>query len=520
MMPAQNYPLVLTDMTERAAAATPDRIALVCEGQRLRCAELHDLVLRCAAALKSLGIGAGDRLGYLGLNSIDYAILMQAAFRLGAVPVPINWRLTPSEIGYIVADSEFAFVLTSSELLTSLATDAPTLLMDAGHGGQPAFQYWIQSFAPDPAVAPVTADSIALQLYTSGTTGHPKGALLTHGSLSCAFAQGSVMGESWCGWQDDDVGLIAMPQFHIAGTGWTLQAMNAGVTGVILPRPEVEAMIDAIEQERATKVFAVPAVLAMILAHPRSATADFSSVRLMAYGASPIPLYTLKRSIALFPNAQFVQMYGATETSGTVTYLPPEDHHPDGTPRMAGCGKPFPSVEVRIMGADGGPAAPHQIGEVLIRSPQVMQGYHKLDGATASAMADGWYRTGDAGYLDEDGYLYLYDRVKDMIVSGGENIYPAEVENVLHDHPAVRDCAVIAVPDARWGEAVKAIVVCAPGERVEPDALIAFVRERIAGYKVPKSIDFADALPRNPSGKILKKELRRPYWPDGERQIG
>jgi acyl-CoA synthetase (AMP-forming)/AMP-acid ligase II len=515
-----DYPLILADMTERSAAGTPGRIALVCQGQRLSCAELHDLVLRCVGAFRQLGIGPGDRLGYLGLNSMEYAILMQAAFRIGAVAVPINWRLTAHEIAYIIDDSDFSLMLTQSDLLGNVASDAPTLLTDAAHDGRPAFQHWIRTSVPDTACAPVSADDVALQLYTSGTTGHPKGALLTHGSLSCAFAQGAILGESWCGWQDEDVALIAMPQFHIAGTGWTLQALNAGVTGVILPRPEVEPMIDAIEQERASKVFAVPAVLAMILAHPRAQTADFSAVRLMAYGASPIPLDTLKRSIALFPNAQFVQMYGATETSGTVTYLPPEDHHPDGTPRMAGCGKPFPSVEVRIEAPDGTAAAPHSVGEVLIRSRQVMRGYHKLGAATASAMANGWYRTGDAGYLDEDGYLYLFDRVRDMIVSGGENIYPAEVENVLHEHPAVRDCAVIGVPDDRWGEAVKAIVVCAPGQEPDPSMLIAFARERIAGYKVPKSIDFIETLPRNPSGKILKKELRRPYWPRVGRQIG
>jgi acyl-CoA synthetase (AMP-forming)/AMP-acid ligase II len=517
---ASSFPLILTDMTERSALATPDRVGLVCGAQRLSCAELHDQVLRCVSAFRQLRIGPGDRLGYLGLNSIDYAILMQAAFRIGAVAVPINWRLTPHEIAYIVADSDFAFLLTQSDLLANIVADVPTLLTDAPHQDRPAFQHWLRTFEPDSKCVESDTNDVALQLYTSGTTGHPKGALLTHGSLSCAFAQGAILGESWCGWQDDDVALIAMPQFHIAGTGWTLQALNAGVTGVILPRPEVEAMIDGIEQERATKIFAVPAVLAMILAHPRAQTADFAAVRLMAYGASPIPLDTLKRSIALFPNAQFVQMYGATETSGTVTYLPPEDHHPDGTPRMAGCGKPFPSVEVRIERPDGSPAPPREVGEVLIRSDQVMRGYHKLEAATASALADGWYRTGDAGYLDEDGYLYLFDRVKDMIVSGGENIYPAEVENVLHEHPAVRDCAVIGVPDARWGEAVKAIIVRAPGTSVDPGALIAFARTRIAGFKVPKSIDFTDVLPRNPSGKILKKELRRPYWPEGERQIG
>ena len=219
----------------------------------------------------------------------------------------------------------------------------------------------------------------------------------------------------------------------------------------------------------------------------------------------------------LFPNASFVQLYGATETCGTIVYLPPEDHDVAGTPRMAGCGKPYPEVELRIVGSDGADVAPGEIGEVLVRSPLVMSGYHRLPDATAQAFDGDWYRSGDSGRLDADGYLYLHDRVKDMIVSGGENIYPAEVENVLHDHPAVRDCAVIGVPDDRWGEAVRAIVVRAAP--VEADELIGFARGRLAGYKLPKAIDFIDELPRNPSGKILKRVLRAPYWPADGRQV-
>jgi acyl-CoA synthetase (AMP-forming)/AMP-acid ligase II len=219
-----------------------------------------------------------------------------------------------------------------------------------------------------------------------------------------------------------------------------------------------------------------------------------------------------------FPNASFIQCYGATETCGTVVYLPPGDHDPAGNARMLGCGKPFPGNEIRIIDADGNDLPIGQIGEVAIRSVSTMSGYHGNPEATAKAMQDGWYRSGDAGFVDSDGYLTLFDRVKDMIVSGAENIYPAEVENVLHEHPDVIDCAVIGVPDERWGEAVKAIIVAR--RPIVPNDLIAFARERIAGYKVPKSIDFIDVLPRNASGKILKKDLRAPYWPKDGRQVG
>ena len=519
---AGRYPLVLAGMTERGAAQAPRQTALVSGGRRLDYGALHDLVLRAVAALKGIGIGPGDRVGYLGLNSIDYVVLMQAALRMGAVAVAINWRLVAREVAYIAADADLALLVTEAERQDQITPGSVprVIFVDAAHEGLPAFEAWVRGHAPDPALFPAEPSTPGIQLYTSGTTGHPKGAILTHGSLSAAMAQGRSIGEDWSGWRDTDVSLIAMPQFHIGGTGWTIQTLNAGGTGILLGKPEIVDIIDAVERERVTKMFAVPAVLGMILAHPRAADADLSSLRCLLYGASPIPLDILKRSMALFPNASFVQMYGATETSGTIVYLPPEDHDVAGTPRMAGCGKPFPDVEIRIADAEGRELPPRTVGEVLVRSPLVMHGYHKLPDATASAFVEGWYRTGDAGFVDEDGYLYLFDRVKDMIVSGGENIYPVEIENALHEHPGVADCAVIGVPDPKWGEAVKAIVVRAPGATVEAAELIAFARERIAGYKVPKSIDFVDALPRNPSGKILKKDLRRPYWPDNERKIG
>jgi len=476
-----------------------------------------------ATALEGLGIRAGDRVGYLGLNSIDYVVLMQAALRIGAVTVNINWRLVAREVAYIAADAELSLLVTEAERLPQITpgTVGRVILVDAPHDGLPPFGEWARAHPPAGPARPAEPDDPAIQLYTSGTTGNPKGAILTHGSLSAAMSQSKLIPEDWAGWHPDDVSLIAMPQFHIGGTGWTINTLNAGATGVLLGKPEIEDIIDAVETHRVTKMFAVPAVLAMILNHPRSASADLLSLRSLLYGASPIPLDILKRSMALFPNARFVQMYGATETSGTIVYLPPEDHHVDGTPRMAGCGKPYPEVELRIADGQGGFLPPRTVGEVVVRSALVMSGYHKLPEATADAfLPGGWYRTGDAGYLDEDGYLYLYDRVKDMIVSGGENIYPVEIENVLHEHPGVRDCAVIGVPDPRWGEAVKAIVVREPDSDVSAAELIAFARERIAGYKVPKSVDFIETLPRNPSGKILKKELRRPYWPEDGRKIG
>ena len=514
-------PLLLAGMTERSAARAPRHLAVISAGSSLDYATLHDAVLRCVAAFRTCGIRKGDRVGYLGLNSIDYVILLQAALRIGAVTVAVNWRLVAREVGYIVADAGIALLVTEAERVSAVGDAVPIVfLTDAPRHDRPAFREWLGGFEPDPAMADLAPTDIAVQLYTSGTTGRPKGALLTHGSMTAALMQGRLIDEPWSAWTDSDVSLVAMPQFHIGGTAWTVQTLNAGGTAVLLGKPEIVDIIDAVETYHVTKMFAVPAVLGMILADPRSAGADLTSVRALLYGASPIPLDILKRSMVLFPNAHFVQMYGSTETSGTIVYLPPEDHDRDGNARMTGCGKPFPQVELRAVDTRGNDVPPGQVGEILVRSPLVMHGYHNLPDATAAAFDGEWFRTGDAGSLDADGYLYLFDRVKDMIVSGAENIYPAEVESALHEHPGVQDCAVIGVPDPRWGEAVKAIIVRAPGSQIEASELIAFARARIAGYKVPKSIDFAATLPRNLSGKILKKELRAPYWASQVRQVG
>ena len=517
---------MIAEMVARGASATPDKTALIQDDDALTYAQLDDLVCRCVAALKDSGIGKGDRVAFLGLNTIDYVTLLIAALRIGAVTVAVNWRLVPREIAYIVRDAGARFLLTQAAVLgNALAVRAEAgletiLLGDGDFEGRPAFRNWVQGFAPDRTLAGLSPQDVAVQLYTSGTTGQPKGALLTHGSLTAALGQGRKIGEDWAAWWPSDVSLVAMPLFHIGGTAWVMQTLNGGGTGVILAQPDVAVIIAAVQKHGITKMFAVPAVLNMILGHPDAQGADFSSMRALPYGASPIPLGVLSRSMQMFPNAQFVQMYGATETSGTIVYLPPEDHDVAGTPRMAGCGKPFPDVELRIVGEDGEDRSAGEVGEVWVRAPLVMAGYHNLPDANASAFVDGWYRTGDAAYVDADGYLYLFDRVKDMIVSGGENIYPAEVENALHHHPAVRDCAVIGVPDARWGEAVKAIVVLKQGAVPDEAGLIAFAREHIAGFKCPKSVDFVSELPRNPSGKVLKKELRKLYWQEGARQIG
>ncbi len=513
------------DFTQHWAAHTPERTALVFGAERTSYRALHEAVLRTAAALRAAGIGPGDRVGHMGLNHPDAVVLMQASARVGAVLAPINWRLVAGEVAYILKDAGVRLLLADSAFLPVVEAAAAEaaigriLLTDPDGPDRLGFRSWIGAHAPDERAHPAEADDVVLQLYTSGTTGFPKGALLTHRSLLGTIGKGALTGEDWSRWDEADVALVAMPLFHIGGTGWALHALEAGATAVILARPDVEAIIRTIAAERVTKAFAVPAVLNMIIQHPASREADLSSLTELLYGASPIPLEVLKGAMATFRNARFIQCYGATETSGTVVYLPPDDHDPAGNARMRGCGRPFPGNEVRIVDSDGRDLPPGEVGEIAVRSVSVMKAYHNNPEATAKAIRDGWYFTGDAGWMDADGYLYIHDRVKDMIVSGAENIYPAEVENALAAHPAVGDVAVIGVPDATWGEAVKAIVVLKAGATATAEELIAHCRRHIAGYKCPKSVDFVAELPRNPSGKILKKELRKPWWEGRDRQV-
>ncbi|WP_164156056.1 long-chain-fatty-acid--CoA ligase [Sandarakinorhabdus rubra] len=514
----------LADIVPHFAATRPGRTAVRADGASWSFADLHDRERRAVTALKALGVRKGDRVGWLALNHIEYVTLMCACFRMGVVMVAINARLVAREIAYVLGDaginvlvSETAFLplVTEAQATTGLAS---VLLLDAPHDGRPAFADFVMGHAPDDVPIAAGPDDIAIQMYTSGTTGFPKGALLSHRQLLSALAKPDRLeGTALAPWQDDDVSLVAMPVFHVSGSLWLLMGMARGAPSVILPRPDIATIVTAIAQQRITRLVLVPAVMLAICQYLETAPADLSSVRELYYGASPIPLDVLRRSIVAFPRALFVQVYGATETSASVTWLPPEDHDPAGNDRMRSCGKPYPGDRIRIVDDHGNDLPPGAVGEILISSPGNMTGYHNKPEATAKALIDGWYHSGDAGYLDADGYLYIHDRVKDMIVSGAENIYPAEVENALHEHPAVADCAVIGVPDDKWGEAVKAIVV--KKAEVTPEELIAFARARIAGYKVPKSVDFIDVLPRNPSGKILKKDLREPWWAGRERKV-
>ena len=309
-----------------------------------------------------------------------------------------------------------------------------------------------------------------------------------------------------------------MPFFHVAGVNIAVIAMASGARTAIVKDLLPDLVLDLIQTERVNYAFLAPAIILMLMHAPRMATADLSSMKVLSYGASPISDDLLMKAKARF-RCDFVQFYGMTETTGAGAYLPPEAHDP-AKGKLRSCGFPRPGVQVKIVDGNGEEVPPGAVGEVVIKSPVVMKGYWNKPEATAAAVRDGWMHTGDAAWRDEDGYFYIYDRVKDMIVTGGENVYPAEVENAIAGHPDVADVAVIGVPDEQWGEVVKAIVVARPGATPDPSGVIAWSRERIAKYKVPKSVDFVEAIPRNITGKILRRELRKPYWEGRDRMVG
>jgi acyl-CoA synthetase (AMP-forming)/AMP-acid ligase II len=511
----------LAAMARHHARTRGPKIAQSFEGRLTTYEELDAHASQVADGLIAAGVKPGEAIAYLGKNSDHYFELVLGAAKGGVVIAPIGWRLAPGEIAYIIDDTQAKLLFVGPEVMDNAraaieqSQTKPMLIAMASD-----FEAWRGARPENDPRIEIAPDDAALLLYTSGTTGRPKGVVLTSGNLMRSRRALAEAKLGWNEWKEGEVNLVAMPAAHIGGTGWGLVGLINGVRNVITREFNPVEVIELIEKERIAKVFMVPAALQFIVRLPRAREIDYSSLQTILYGASPIPLDLLRECMDVF-KCGFCQQYGMTETTGTIVYLPPEDHDPAGNQRMRSAGLPMPGVEIRIVDAEGNALPANCVGEVCTRSDANMKGYWRNGDATASTVdSEGWLRTGDAGYLDEDGYLFIQDRIKDMICSGAENIYPAEVESAIFGHPDVAEVAVIGVPDETWGESVKAIVVLKQGAAQNAEDIIAFAKSRIAHYKAPKSVDFrAEPLPRNPSGKILRRELREPFWAGKERRV-
>jgi acyl-CoA synthetase (AMP-forming)/AMP-acid ligase II len=479
-----------------------------------------------ASAIVAAGLGPGARIAVLAKNCLAYPALYLGAAKAGAVLVPINFRLVPNEWIYIVNDAgaqalvvgpeyvddvvAYGDDLKSVEHFVSLGATAPV--------GWAAFDSWIDARPPLPLRRSGT-DDVIIQMYTSGTTGLPKGVLITQGSTGASLAQ---MSASFLGLEQSRV-LVVTPMYHIAAALSCLQALSVAGSLLLYNDFVPQDVVRALDEEGIGLTFLAPAMIqALLTAVPDVADRSYESLRLIAYGASPISEDTLRRAMDVF-GCEFVQGFGQTEASGGLTLLSAVDHRRalsgDKPELLRSCGQVIPATQVKIVDQSGSELPPYESGEILASGPQVMRGYWNLPEATEEALCDGWLHTGDAGYLDDEGFLYLRDRVRDIIVTGGENVYPAEIEQSLFAHPGIADAAVIGIPDQRWGESVHAVVQLRPDSTVTEQEIIEFCHDRMAGFKRPRSVSFVDVMPRNASMKVLKRELRAPYWEGTDRAV-
>ncbi|OBF48701.1 long-chain-fatty-acid--CoA ligase [Mycolicibacterium monacense] len=519
-MPGLPDPRFLDDRLNHWAHTTPDAEAVVYLDRTWTWAQWDDRVRRLAGALSRFGVGHGDAVAFLDKNHPACVELTFAAASLGAANAVVNFRLAGDELDYVLGDSGAKVLIVGRELRPTIDKIRDRLthvehVVEVTPDGQDGDEYeaLLAGSAPTGRAEDVAPDDVCVIMYSSGTTGRPKGVELTQANL---IAHTVNAHDGW-GFDEGDKNMVSMPLFHVGGQSYVQFGIHDGVPTVMTREVDGASLADAI-LKGANRTFLVPAVLAKVLETGPDAVKLFGALKTFCYGASPMPLPLLRQALKAWPDTDFIQVYGLTEVCGVISHLMPEAHrdaeHPE---RLVSAGQLIPNAELRVADPDTGDELPTgQQGELWFRTPQLMKGYHNKPEATAEAVTpDGWFRTGDVGRIDADGFIFVEDRLKDMIISGGENVYSIEVERVLAEHSAVTEVAVIGVPDEKWGEAVKAVVVV-EGSASEQE-LTEWCRERLAHYKCPRSIDITEELPRNPTGKILKKELRKPFWEGRDR---
>lgn len=496
------------------AERSPEKVAIQCLNRQTSFASLQSKAAQISNALRE-NFEVGSRIGILARNSDRYIFALLGAAAAGMVAVVLNWRLAPRELATIAADANLALLLAEDEFQSSvemiLAQKPETQFISLANASaqQCEFDAFYETCSSTPGPQS-NADAPAIILYTSGTTGLPKGIVQSQRKMQLLVSMTDAPGKDGnC--REEDVNILSTPLFHLAGVAWTLMSTGRGGTLIVPPIFEMDQLGAVIEEFGITRATILPAMMPSLLKAADEGR-DLSSLRLICYGASAIPEDLLSRMIDRF-KCSFLQTYGMSEITGSATYLAPEEHYP-GNPRLLSCGRAYPGFEIEIVEADS-----HGVGEIAIKGPSIMLGYWGNPGLTAQVVRDGWYHTGDMGLLDADGFLYIRDRKKDMIISGGENIYSAEVEAAVREHPSIAAAAVVGVPSEKWGEEPKGFLVLVPGRAFDRDEMIGFLRDRIAGYKIPRSYEILDSLPVTALGKIAKEELRAPYWKGVDRRV-
>jgi len=516
----------LHDYLDYQAREHPDKDFAIFGDRRMTYAEALREANRVANAFVATGLEVGDRVALLAKNCIEYVLLFYGASKAGVVLVPLNYRLAPPEWAYIINDAGARMLIAAGAYMQPIdgirheLRGVRRFIAIAGDGaeGWDDYDAWHRGQPAEPPDRLITEQQDVYQMYTSGTTGRPKGAVLTHSAVTANLEQITLEISAAPGERD----LIVAPLYHAAAAISSFAAVVWGGCLYIHEDFNPVDVVRALSEEGVVVTTLVPAMIQACLVYvPDIHERSFDSLRTIVYGASPIAEETLRKAAAVF-KCDFIQAYGMTETTAVLTFLLPADHRralKDRPDLLLSAGRPVVGTELKIVDEDDNTLPPGHIGEICGRGPQLMRGYWNLPEESAQALRGGWMHTGDAGILDSEGYLYVQDRVKDMIVSGGENIYPRVVEDVLFKHPAVADVAVIGVPDEQWGETVKAVVVLREGMTASEEELIDFCRDKLGGYERPRSVDFVAALPRNPSGKVLKKDLREPYWAGHKRRV-
>ncbi len=513
-----------TEFLMITSAICPDRPAIIFEGKKYSFADLSQRVNRLANALLGLGIEKGDRVAILQVNCNQYVEAYYAAAKIGAIFVPLNFRAKQDELVHMLNHSESNVLFVGQRYLEMVSDMRPELplvkhyiSLDGKQEGMLDYEELLASASDEEVFTDIADDDITMLMYTAGTTGLPKGVPLIHNSFSIYLLENVTPADP----EIEETNLLTMPLYHVAGIQAMLAATYGGRTLAMMRQFDVDEWLETVQREKANRAMLVPTMLKRVIDHPDFDKYDLSSLKVVTYGAAPMPFEVIKKAIEVLPGVNFINAFGQTETASTITTLSPEDHIIEGTEEekekklsrlTSSIGRPMSDIEMKIVGEEGNDLPLGEVGEIVARGPRVMSGYWKDAEKTEKVLTkDGWLRTGDMGYMDEEGYFYLAARADDMIIRGGENISPEEVENVLYSHPAVEEAAVIGVPDPEWGQQPRAVVVLKKGKKASPDELIEYCRERLSSFKRPRSVVFVDELPRTSTGKVLKRVLREQY---------